>query len=225
MKPVAATDLLPRPIEVRRSRRRSVELSLEHGKLVARVPLRIAAKTLEALLAGLRRDMWESLQRRYVFDDTALQTRAAAVAQEHLSDLRLPPYTAHFSRRQRKRWGSCGVGPTGGKIRISAALIGHPLWVLDQVLLHELIHLHVQDHGPRFQELMRRGPHRERAHGYLEALENTERFGPEMLDRLAATVEVDVGETEEGKASLPLFDTQSEPPSARTANDSLDSGA
>jgi predicted metal-dependent hydrolase len=44
-----------------------------------------------------------------------------------------------------------------------------PSWVLDSVIVHELAHLEVADHGPRFQELIQRYELTERARGYLMA--------------------------------------------------------
>ena len=45
-----------------------------------------------------------------------------------------------------------------------------PLWVLDAVLVHELAHLVVSDHGPAFRAVEDRYPLRERADGFLEAM-------------------------------------------------------
>jgi predicted metal-dependent hydrolase len=44
-----------------------------------------------------------------------------------------------------------------------------PGWVLDSVLIHELAHLEVPDHGERFRAIVRRYPLGERAKGYLIA--------------------------------------------------------
>ena len=41
--------------------------------------------------------------------------------------------------------------------------------MLDYVLVHELAHLAVADHGPRFQALVARYPRAERAVGFLIA--------------------------------------------------------
>jgi predicted metal-dependent hydrolase len=44
-----------------------------------------------------------------------------------------------------------------------------PGWVLDWVVIHELAHLEVPDHGDRFQALVARYELGERAKGYLMA--------------------------------------------------------
>ncbi|MBO0682563.1 MAG: M48 family metallopeptidase, partial [Candidatus Dormibacteraeota bacterium] len=42
----------------------------------------------------------------------------------------------------------------------------------DYLLVHELAHLRVPSHGPRFWELVNRYPLTERARGYLMALDH-----------------------------------------------------
>ena len=102
-----AADPFPRRIEVRPGRRRSVQLSLEDGRFVARVPARAAGPKLDATLGELRRQLWARLRRESVWTDDDLHDLAREVADAHLSDLDLPPWTTRFSRRQNKRWGSC----------------------------------------------------------------------------------------------------------------------
>ena len=184
MKP-AVTDPFPRRIEILRGRRRSLQLSLEGGRFVARVPAGAAGPRLDTALERLRSELWERLRRESVWTDEDLFALSESVAEQNLRDLQLPPWTARFSRRQNKRWGSCTFDGRAGRIRISAHLIGHPRWVIGQVLLHELLHLVVQDHGPRFQGLLSRDPDYERGRGYLEALETLERIGPHLTASLA----------------------------------------
>lgn len=200
-----AGDPFQAAIRVVRERRRTVELALQDGQLVARVPKRISQRELQRTLPALRDSLWGQLRRRNVFDDAALHRRAEQVAATHLSDQRLPSFTVRFSTRQQKRWGSCTVGRTAGgqlagSIRISARLRGHPGWLLDHLLLHELAHLVVIDHGPRFQQLMRRSPQYERAEGYLEALVQLEQLGI-----LPCRDEPAVAPTAAERAPLPLF--------------------
>ena len=51
-------------------------------------------------------------------------------------------------RNQRSRWGSCTPGDR--TIRLSARLQGMPQWVVDYVIVHELMHLHEMNHSKRF---------------------------------------------------------------------------
>jgi hypothetical protein len=51
-----------------------------------------------------------------------------------------------------------------------------PEYVVDYVLVHELAHLLVPGHGPRFWELLTSYPRTERARGYLEGVVAVDRL-------------------------------------------------
>ena len=57
------------------------------------------------------------------------------------------------------------------EIKITSRLIGMPQYVLDYVLLHELVHLIVNDHGKEFDAFMKTYEFKEKAEGYLDALD------------------------------------------------------
>jgi hypothetical protein len=97
-------------------------------------------------------------------DDAALNARAKALARTHFGR-DLPLTSAAWSDRQHARWGSCS--PQAGAIRLSGRLRPMPSWVRDYVLVHEMAHLVVPDHSPRFWELVHKYPHAERARGFL----------------------------------------------------------
>ncbi len=77
------------------------------------------------------------------------------------------PTTIRWSDTQQWRWGSCT--PADGSLRISSRLAKEPGWVLDYVIVHELAHLAVAGHGPRFWRLVNQYPRAERARGFLIA--------------------------------------------------------
>ena len=54
-------------------------------------------------------------------------------------------------RNQRSRWGSCS---RGGSIALNFRLVQMPPAIRDYVLIHELMHLKQQNHGPRFWRLV-----------------------------------------------------------------------
>jgi len=56
-------------------------------------------------------------------------------------------------RNQRSRWGSCA---RTGAIALNFRLVQMPPVVCDYVLVHELMHLKEQNHGPRFWALVER---------------------------------------------------------------------
>ena len=102
--------------------------------------------------------------RRRSADDDALVRRADRLADRY----GLPrPSAIRWSDSQEWRWGSCT--PSTGVIRISTRVAAFPDWVQDAVVLHELAHLVVPNHGPAFKEIVARYPLDERATGYLIA--------------------------------------------------------
>ncbi|MFM1968012.1 MAG: hypothetical protein RL590_869, partial [Actinomycetota bacterium] len=72
-------------------------------------------------------------------------------------------------RVMKERWGSCTT--VDRTIRISDRLNGAPEYVLDYLLVHELIHLMIPDHGAQFEALLARYEASERANAYLDGYE------------------------------------------------------
>lgn len=87
---------------------------------------------------------------------TELPPRLLALAAEHGL-----PVRKITIRNQRSRWGSCS---RAGAIALNFRLVQMPPSVRDYVLLHELMHLKQQNHGPRFWALVERA-----CPGYREA--------------------------------------------------------
>jgi predicted metal-dependent hydrolase len=150
------------PVDVVRSKRRkrTVQASLRDGRIKVMVP--------DGLDPQEERRFVEELTERIITkrtsSDVDLEKRATALASRY--DLPAPVEIS-WSDRQQQRWGSCT--PREGRIRISRRLASMPEWVLDSVLVHELAHLEVEDHGPGFQALVQRYELTERAKGYLIA--------------------------------------------------------
>ncbi len=61
------------------------------------------------------------------------------------------PYTRLSIRNQRTRWASCA---SGGAMSFNWRLLLAPERVLDYVVWHEVCHLEVADHSPRFWSLL-----------------------------------------------------------------------
>ena len=69
-------------------------------------------------------------------------------------------------RNQRTRWGSCSVGK---EISLNWRIIQTPDWVRDYVIHHELTHLKIMDHSPRFwRRLAEVFPRVEKAEAWLK---------------------------------------------------------
>ena len=159
---------MPPNVEVRRSarRRRTVSAYRDGDKTVVMVPSRLSKAEEERWIATILERLAERERRRRPSDD-ALFERARDLSRRYL-DGRAAPVSVRWVDNQRTRWGSCT--PDDGAIRLSSRLRGMPSWVVDYVLVHELAHLLVPGHGPRFWDLVGRYPKAERARGYLEGV-------------------------------------------------------
>ena len=104
--------------------------------------------------------------RRRVRSDVDLLARAKELSRE-LFGGELVPSSVRWVDNQVNRWGSCTVDT--GAIRLSSRMREFPGWVVDYVLVHELVHLRYAGHGPRFWALTNRYALTERARGYLIA--------------------------------------------------------
>jgi predicted metal-dependent hydrolase len=67
--------------------------------------------------------------------------------------LSLPETPSLSIRRMRLRWGST---TPGGRICLNVDLVKLPLGCIDYVLAHELVHLQIPNHGPKFWRLLER---------------------------------------------------------------------
>ncbi len=166
---------LPDGVEVRRStrRRRSVTAFREDGRTVVVVPQRMSRAEIvpyvEELVGRLA-----ARERRTRRTDAQLEARAALLSRRHLEG-RAVPSSVRWVTNQRRRWGSCT--PADGTIRLSDRLVGMPEHVVDYVLLHELVHLLVADHGPGFEAWMRGYPRLLEARAFLAGVDHATGHG------------------------------------------------
>lgn len=99
-------------------------------------------------------------------NDADLRQRADKLNRKFLGD-RAVIGSVRWVSNQNTRWGSCTVDT--GDIRISDRLKQVPDYVLDSVLMHELVHTFIPGHTADFWSWADKAPHAERAKGYLEA--------------------------------------------------------
>jgi hypothetical protein len=103
--------------------------------------------------------------------------RAGELSRRYLEG-RAEPLSVRWVGNQRRRWGSCT--PVDRSIRLSDRLAAMPEYVSDYVLLHELAHLLVSDHGPEFEAWMARYPRLLEARAFLAGVDHATGAG---LDR------------------------------------------
>jgi predicted metal-dependent hydrolase len=166
---------LPDGVEVRRStrRRRSVTAYREDGRTVVVVPHRMSRAEIVPYVEELvgRLAAREGRGRR---TDAQLEARATLLSRRHLEG-RAVPSSVRWVTNQRRRWGSCT--PADGSIRLSDRLVPMPEHVVDYVLLHELVHLLVADHGPAFEAWMASYPRLLEARAFLAGVDHATGHG------------------------------------------------
>lgn len=118
-------------------------------------------------------DKLAAQESKRVLGDRELTERAERLSDQYFAG-RARPTSVRWVTNQNTRWGSCT--PSEGSIRLSHRLQGMPEYVVDYVLVHELAHLLVPGHGPRFWRLLEAYPRTERARGYLEGVVAAERL-------------------------------------------------
>jgi hypothetical protein len=169
---------LVRSVEVRRSarRQRTVAARLEGGNLIVFLPARMSQADEAVWVERMRRRLESRERRRHQNSSGELERRAQEMNRRYFGGkLRWSSLT--YVGNQNSRYGSCTVGT--GAIRLSDSLLDMPGWVRDYVLVHELAHLLVPNHSPKFWALVARYPLTERARGYLIARGvETEEGGP-----------------------------------------------
>ena len=148
-------------------RRRSISAYREHGSIIIQVPARLSNSKIQEVIPEMVEKIL-SREAREKLSDKELLNRA-----NHLLDIYLPEFKVRPAsvtwRQMNERWGSCTT--VDRTIRISDRLSGAPQYVLDYLLVHELIHLEIADHGQAFTELLSRFTDSERANSFLEGYE------------------------------------------------------
>lgn len=145
-------------------RRKTVSASIEGDVLVVRIPARFSRRQEQHWVEHMRERVVNKRRRSEQRKETGLGRRAERLNQRYFEGKL--EFSIKWVTNQSSRWGSCT--PVDRTIRISHVLKTFPDWVLDYVIVHELAHLLVADHSPRFWALVNRYPRAERAIGYLE---------------------------------------------------------
>lgn len=156
-------------IEIRFSarRKRSVSAVREGDRIIINAPKSIAKAELDSIVTELvaKLDLRKALSTSH--EELEKRARQLSVQYLHLDLFEKHPkgVTVKWVSNQNSRWGSCT--PATGAIRISHRLQKAPHYVIDAVVLHELIHLLVANHGPKFQALMESFPEHKMAQEFL----------------------------------------------------------
>lgn len=168
--------MVPTAYDIRISRRRTRTMAAfrEEGRVVVVVPAHLTEHQRRELIPPLvERFLAREESKRPPRGDAELTRRAEALHDAHVAPYvegARPAFGVRWVSTMRSRWGSCTQST--GEIRISDRLRTMPDWVVDHVLIHELTHLHVAGHSPRFHAIAGAHPQAERAEGFLAALDH-----------------------------------------------------
>ncbi len=152
-------------VEVRVSKRRKKTAGAhwEGDRIVVVVPAHLRGSDRDEMVDSLSRRL--ACHRPHLHaSDAELEQRALQLGRRYLDGV--SPSSIRWSATQTKRWGSCTLDTR--EIRISERLRVVPDWVLDGVVVHELVHLFEPTHSPRFHQLEQRYPRRDEADVFLE---------------------------------------------------------
>lgn len=155
-------------VEVVRSPRRRKTVSAEQrdGRLLIRVPADLSRSEERSWVETMVMRFQDRRRVDGLNGGRDLERRAARLNRQHFNG-KLRWRSIRYVANQRDRFGSCT--PEEGTIRISHRVAEMPPWVRDYVVVHELAHLAVPDHSPRFWSLVGRYSLAERARGFLIA--------------------------------------------------------
>ncbi|MEY3108035.1 MAG: hypothetical protein RL730_386 [Actinomycetota bacterium] len=156
-------------IKVVRSSRRSRSISAyrEHGSIVIQVPAHLSNSKIQAVIPEMVEKVL-TREAREKISDSDLFAKARALQARYLPEFQVEAASVKW-RKMDERWGSCTT--VDRTIRISERLNGAPDYVLDYILVHELIHLEIPDHGENFHSLLARFERSDLANAYLEGYE------------------------------------------------------
>lgn len=164
-------------MDIHLTRRQTSRLSLRVGKggeVRVSAPYGTSEQSIQEFVA--KHDEWirqaqeRTLQREQIrsdfFAQLPLRTRAQRQEAKDRLDTIVRPLVERYSEQMgvrpqfltykatRSRWGSCHTGRKA--ICLSLYLLLLPEWCIEHTVVHEMAHLLVPNHGPRFHALMDR---------------------------------------------------------------------
>jgi len=147
-------------------RKKTVSARLNNGVLAVYAPSGIPDKELQPIIARFEERLLKKKLKREMDRKQDLKEIAEKLNKKYFGG-HLKITSIEYSTNQNSRFGCCNL-KTGG-ILISHRLASMPDWVRDYVIVHELAHLIVPNHGKSFHDLTAKYQWKERAIGYLMA--------------------------------------------------------
>lgn len=151
----------------------------EDGRVVVVVPSAMSERQRRQLVPALVAQFKAREEGRGApRGEAELTLRARQLWEAHLAPVvghPAPPFGVRWVSTMERRWGSCSTA--SGEIRLSDRLLALPAWVVDYVLVHEMVHLVERGHNARFWELVASYPETPRARGFLEGFDHARAAG------------------------------------------------
>lgn len=148
----------------------AARFKLQQDTIQVRVPAHTSPDQLNKLLDDIVARVLKQRSRSRKQNDIDLEQRAQDLNRKYF-DARLIWHTIRWVSNMQHRLGSCSTGgSTDGDIRISDHIRRWPVYVVDYVIAHELVHRLHPDHSPAFWDYLARYPHTERARGFIEGI-------------------------------------------------------
>jgi predicted metal-dependent hydrolase len=147
-------------------RRRTVSARLIKDILIVRAPENIPESRLQKVVAEFKK-RFERKQLKDELNQRENLTQRAKEFNLRYFENKLNLNSIEYVTDQHSKFGCCNYRT--GSIRISHRIAAMPPWVRDYVIIHELAHLAVPDHGTAFWDIVNRYKLAERARGFLMA--------------------------------------------------------
>lgn len=150
-----------------KKRRRTVSARIVKDILIVRAPEYIPESRLQKVIAELKTRIERKQLTEELNKSENLVQRAKEFNLQYFEN-KLTINSIEYVTDQNSKFGCCNYRT--GCIRISHRISAMPQWVRNYVIIHELAHLVVPDHGKAFWEIVNRYKLAERARGYLIAI-------------------------------------------------------
>ncbi|MBN1262798.1 MAG: M48 family metallopeptidase [Candidatus Pacebacteria bacterium] len=159
-------------VKVFRSYRRKKTVSAKeiNGTICLYLPQRLSIRDEKKYVQWARSRIKASLKKKSLQErnrDKLLEKRAQELNQKYFHGKLSWTKISYSSRQNKLMFGNCN--PRKRIIRISDRLLKMPRFVQDYLIIHELAHLKIAGHSPKFWQLVNRFPKTERARGFLMA--------------------------------------------------------
>ncbi|ODS37184.1 hypothetical protein BEH94_03035 [Candidatus Altiarchaeales archaeon WOR_SM1_SCG] len=160
-------------VKIIRSRRRKRTISAKEidGIIHLHIPAHLSREDEEKYIQWAEKRFESRRRKRELKEKNAdheLEKLARMFNQKYFGGNLSWEHIRYSTEQNGRMFGNCDTRDK--TIRMSDRLLKMPKFVHDYVLVHELAHLRISGHGPKFWELVNRYPKTERARGYLMAV-------------------------------------------------------